>query len=113
MNYESTFIVSPELSTEGVEEVTAKVLKVIETSDGVVKAVQQLGKKKLACPIDKFYEGSYVYIEFDGNGLMIKVLEKFFKFNDSIMRFLTLKSGDKKVAAKLSAVKQSDKMVGP
>ena len=65
MNYESTFIISPKLSTEEVEKVTTKVLEVIETSKGFVKTVQQLGKKKLAYPIDRFYEGSYVYIEFD------------------------------------------------
>jgi len=111
MNYESTFIISPRLSAKEVEEVTAKVLEVIETSKGVIKTVQQLGKKKLAYQIDKFYEGSYVYIEFDGNGLMIKTLENFFKFNDSIMRFVTVKAEDKKAAAKqIAIVKQDDKI---
>ncbi|GMO67700.1 MAG: hypothetical protein Nk1A_6110 [Endomicrobiia bacterium] len=111
MNYESTFIISPRLSTGEVEEVITKVLEVIETSKGVVKTVQQLGKKKLAYPIDKFYEGSYVYIEFAGNSLIVKSLEFFFKFNDSIMRFLTVKAENKKVVVKKFNIKQNDKML--
>lgn len=112
MNYESTFIISPKLSTEEVEKVTTKVLEVIETSKGFVKTVQQLGKKKLAYPIDRFYEGSYVYIEFDGSGLIVKSLDLFFKFNDSVMRFLTVKTENKKVVVKKSIIKQDDKTLG-
>ncbi|MDR3253793.1 MAG: 30S ribosomal protein S6 [Endomicrobium sp.] len=97
MNYESTFIVSPELSTEKIEEVTAKAIKTVETSKGTIKTVQQLGKKRLSYFINKFREGSYVYMEFSGNGETINALESFFKFNDSIIRFLTIKVEKKKV----------------
>ncbi|MDR1511412.1 MAG: 30S ribosomal protein S6 [Endomicrobium sp.] len=109
MDYESTFIVSPKLSAKEIEGVTAKVLEIIENSKGIVKTVQQLGIKKLAYSINKFYEGSYVYIEFGGDGLIIKSLENFFKFNDSIMRFLTVKTENKKNVK--SNIKQNDKTV--
>ena len=45
MNYESTFICSPELAADKVEEITAKVTQIIENSKGEIKTVQQLGKK--------------------------------------------------------------------
>ncbi|MDR3071297.1 MAG: 30S ribosomal protein S6 [Endomicrobium sp.] len=96
MDYESTLVVSPELSQEKIEELTAKAIKIIETSEGTIKVVQQLGKKKLAYAIDKFREGSYVYVEFAGGGETVYALENFLKFNDSVMRFLTVKIKKKK-----------------
>jgi small subunit ribosomal protein S6 len=100
MNYESTFIVSPELPIDKVEELTAKVAKIIESSQGIVKTIQQLGKKRFAYSVNKFSEGSYVYMELSGNGEMVNALENFFKFNDSVVRFLTVKIENKKVIAK-------------
>ncbi|MDR2426334.1 MAG: 30S ribosomal protein S6 [Endomicrobium sp.] len=108
MNYESTFICSPELPAEKVEELTGKVIKIIESSNGIVKTVQKLGKKRLAYNINKFREGSYVYMELSGNGEMVSAIENFFKLNDGIIRFLTVKVEKKKVAAK-----HEPKAVGP
>ncbi|MDR2351073.1 MAG: 30S ribosomal protein S6 [Endomicrobium sp.] len=103
MNYESTFIVSPELPADKVEELAEKAVKTIEAAEGIVKTVQQLGKKKLAYPINKFREGSYVYMELSGDGSMVGSLESFFKFNDSVIRFLTVKVDKKKVSEKPAA----------
>lgn len=100
MNYESTFICSPELPAEKVEELTGKVSKIIETSNGTIKTVQQLGKKRLAYPINKFREGNYVYMELSGNGEMVSAMENFFKLQDGVIRFLTIKVEKKKVVAK-------------
>jgi len=111
MNYESTFIISSKLSAEKSEELLAKVSEIIGTSKGSVKTIQQLGKKKLAYPINKIQEGNYVYIEFSGEGAVVKALENFFKFNESVMRFLTVKAEDKKVAAAKPVSKQVDKAV--
>jgi small subunit ribosomal protein S6 len=103
MNYESTFIISPEISAEKVEELIAKAIKIIEDLKGTFKTVQRLGKKRFAYSINKLREGSYVYIEFSGNGETVNALENFFKFNDLIVRFLTVKVEKKKVVAKTAA----------
>jgi small subunit ribosomal protein S6 len=102
MNYESTFICSPELPSEKVEELTTKVVKIVESSKGAVKTLQQLGKKRLAYPISKFREGSYVYMELSGDGEMVSAIESFFKFNDSVIRFLTVKVENKKAVPQQS-----------
>lgn len=100
MGYECTFICSPELDTAKVEELTAKASKIVETSGGTIKNLQQLGKKKLAYNIKKFREGIYVYMEIDGSGSMVSTLETFFKVNDPVIRFLTIKVEPKKKIAK-------------
>ncbi|GHT46425.1 hypothetical protein AGMMS49936_05330 [Endomicrobiia bacterium] len=100
MNYESTFIASPELPADKVEELTTKVVKTIEASQGIVKTIQQMGRKRLAYLINKFNEGSYVYMELSGNGETVNALENFFKFNSSVIRFLTIKIENKKAVVK-------------
>ncbi|GHT15737.1 30S ribosomal protein S6 [Endomicrobiia bacterium] len=103
MNYESIFIISPEVPAEKIEELTTKAVKIIEGSKGTFKMSQQFGKKRFAYPINKLREGSYVYTEFSGNGETVNALESFFKFNDLIVRFLTVKIEKKKVVAKKTA----------
>lgn len=111
MNYETIFIVSPELPSTSVEDITSKALKVIETANGTVKTVQQLGKKRLAYPIEKFREGSYVFMELSCEGEVVNALESFFKFNDSVIRFMTVKIEKKKSVKKkpVEDIKLEDK----
>jgi len=106
MSYECTFICSPELDSTKVEEIVSKVSKLIETAGGTIKNLQQLGKKKLAYNINKFREGIYVYVEFEANGSVVLPLENFFKVNDDVIRFLTIK-----VEAKKKVEKKAKKIV--
>lgn len=115
MSYECTFICSPDLDAAKVDEIISKVTKVIETSKGTIKNLQQLGKKKLAYNIKKFREGIYVYMELEGEGSMLQPLENFFKVNDGIIRFLTVKVEVKKnkKTAKKAAKKVEKSEVTP
>lgn len=77
-----------------------------------LKPRSSLEKKRFAYPINKLREGSYVYAEFSGNGETVNALENFFKFNDLIVRFLTVKVEKKKVIAKKTA-KSEPQRVAP
>ena len=78
-----------------------EVSKIIETADGKIKNLQQLGKKKLAYNVKKFREGIYVYMEIEAKGEVVSSLENFFKVTDSVIRYLTVKvEPKKKVEAK-------------
>ncbi len=98
--YESTFICSPELPAEKIDEIVEKVKKVVDHSHGSVVAIQQLGKKKLAYPVKKFREGNYVFLELSGPGELIHALETFYRVNDSVIRYLTVKIEKKKKSSK-------------
>ncbi|MGA2090800.1 MAG: 30S ribosomal protein S6 [Endomicrobiales bacterium] len=102
--YETTFICSPEVSAEKVEDLVSKVKKVVETAGGTITLLQQLGRKRLAYPINKFREGNYVYLEMTGTGELIAGLENFFKVNDQVIRYLTVKVEKKKVVVAKPAV---------
>ena len=111
MSYECTFICSPELDSTKVEDLVVKVSKIIETAEGKIKNLQQLGKKKLAYNIKKFREGNYVYVEFDANGSVVLSLENFFKVNDDVIRFLTVKVEPKKKVVKKAKSVEAKKEV--
>ncbi len=96
ITYESTIICSPELPAEKIDELVEKIKKVVDGSKGQILITQQLGKKRLAYPIKKHREGSYVYFELSGPGETIAALESFFKVNDTIIRYLTVKAGKKR-----------------
>src|SRR3989339_513202 len=99
-NYESTFICSPELPTEKLDELIEKAKKIVSNNGGNVVIAQQLGKKRLAYPIKKFREGNYVYMELTGSGDMVSALETFYHVNDPIIRFLNVKVEKKKAVVK-------------
>jgi small subunit ribosomal protein S6 len=109
MNYESTFICVPELSADKVDELAKKAQQIIEKQNGTLKSIQQLGKKKFAYPISKRREGYYVYMELSGDGEAVKALENFFKFNEDILRHLTVKAEEKKIPAKPPQAKEEPK----
>jgi small subunit ribosomal protein S6 len=96
-NYESTFICSPELPTEGLQEILDKVKKIVEASGSQITALQQLGMRKLAYPIKKCKEGNYIYMEIAGLGTTVAELENFYKVHDSIIRYLTVQAKVKKI----------------
>ncbi|MDR1052511.1 MAG: 30S ribosomal protein S6 [Endomicrobium sp.] len=95
MNYESTFIIVPNLASDKIDEIISKTVKTIEDSKGIVKLTQNLGCKKFSYPIKKFNEGVYIYIEMSACVETIKSIENFFKFNDLILRSLIIKSKKK------------------
>jgi len=107
MTYESTFICSPEIPAEKLEEIVEKAKKIVETNEGKLNLLQQLGKKKLAYPIAKHREGSYVYMEIAGPGKIVNALETFYKVNEAVIRSLTIKV-EKKKPAKVKEVKPED-----
>lgn len=112
MSYECTFICSPELDSAKLDDIVSKVSKIIEAAGGTIKNLQQLGKKKLAYNIKKFREGIYVYVEFDAQGSVVLSLENFFKVNDSIIRFLTVKiEQKKKVVKKVKTVEKKQESI--
>jgi small subunit ribosomal protein S6 len=113
MTYESTFICSPETPAEKLEELVEKAKKIIESNEGKLTLLQQLGRKKLAYPIAKFREGSYVYMEIAGPGKIVNALETLYKVNEAVIRSLTVKVEKKKPAKAAPAADAAPKEIKP
>ncbi len=90
-NYETMFILQPELEAEAEEELLSGMKGVIEKLGGSVTAVDDWGKRKLAYEVSKFNEGHYYILQFAGTHETIPELEHFFRVKDEVIRFMVMR----------------------
>ncbi len=89
--YETTFIIDAHLSTDEIEKSVSKYTDVIGKHEGKVKLIDRWGKRRLAYEIAKKQYGYYVYARFEAEGTVVAALEKDFKLDDTILRYLVLR----------------------
>jgi small subunit ribosomal protein S6 len=90
-HYETIFIVDPDLSDEDYQAALAKSNEAIEKQKGVVVKVQEWGKQRLAYPIKRKEKGSYVVVDYCGDGGTSAELERLLKLDDRILKAMTVK----------------------
>lgn len=93
--YESMFIVN-QSGKEKVAETIEKVKKFITEKKGTVLEIVEWGTKKLAYEIEHQDEGYYVVAYFTLGSNHIAELEKFYKLDEKIIRFIIIHQQDKK-----------------
>ncbi|MCD6245768.1 30S ribosomal protein S6 [candidate division WOR-3 bacterium] len=85
-NYESLFILNPELDETAMDNLIDFIQKSMEKS-GKVKEVNRWGLKRLAYPIKKHDNGFYVLFEYESKPEVISKLKEEWKIKDGIIRF--------------------------
>lgn len=88
--YETTFLVNASLDDHQIEATIAKVQDTIEKNGGQIKAVEKIGRKRLAYPINKKNNGFFVSIEFVAPGSVVNQLNRFYQFEENVLRFLNV-----------------------
>ncbi len=88
--YETTFIIQPELSDEGVEQMCGRLEGVLEKAGATKLFYDDMGKRRLAYPIRKFQKGHYLTIFYLDEGSASQELERAMRLDDSVLRFLTV-----------------------
>jgi small subunit ribosomal protein S6 len=88
--YETTFIVDSLLPEEQINTTIDKIKDFIEKNGGKISQIDRWGKRRLAYEIAKKQYGYYVYIRFQYEGALIKELEREYKLDESIIRYLTV-----------------------
>jgi small subunit ribosomal protein S6 len=96
--YESIFIARPSLLDEDVAKMTEKVKGVIEQGGGKIQKIENWGKKKLAYEVQKEKKGTYVFLFFQSDGKVISELDRAYRLDDAIMKYLTVKLDKKDLA---------------
>ncbi|MEW6455747.1 MAG: 30S ribosomal protein S6 [Acidobacteriota bacterium] len=90
-NYETSFIISPEVKDDERQLIINNVKKIIEDFKGDLLKEDGWEKKKLAYKIRQFQEGYYCFFAYTGPPGLPKELERRFNQNEKIIRYLTLK----------------------
>lgn len=88
--YETTFIVNAALEDPDIDAIIGKVTGYIENHGAQIVEINRWGRRRLAYPINKKYNGFYVHIVFDAAPSTIPILERFLVLEDTVLRHLTL-----------------------
>lgn len=95
-SYESVFITAPTVGPEAYDKLVGTFEEVIAQNGGDLLKINKWGRRTLAYEVKRFKEGIYTIFEFDGSGELVTELERRFKLNDSVIKFMTVKTERKK-----------------
>lgn len=89
--YEVIAIAKSDLSEEDVTTLIERIQKIITKRKGLIVKIDKWGKRRLAYEINKQKDGYYFLIELVGDGPIIDEIERNYKIDDRILKFITIK----------------------
>lgn len=89
-HYEVIFIVHPDQS-EQVPAMIERYKATITARGGVIHRLEDWGRRQLAYMINKLAKAHYICMNIECDGETLAELEHAFKFNDAVLRHLTIK----------------------
>lgn len=89
-HYEIVFIVHPDQS-EQVPGMVERYRAIVTAKGGKIHRLEDWGRRQLAYPIQKIHKAHYVLMNIECDGETLGELEHSFKFNDAVLRHLTVK----------------------
>lgn len=97
-HYEIVFIVHPDQS-EQVPGMIDRYKTLVTARNGQIHRLEDWGRRQLAYPIQKMHKAHYVLMNIECDDESLAELEHAFKFNDAVLRHLTIKTKAAVVAA--------------
>ena len=88
--YEIMYIVSAKLDESKLDGISKEVQKLITSNKGKVIEFKDLGRKKLAYPINKEVSGFYYLMNAEASADAIKEFDRKLRINENILRHLIL-----------------------
>jgi small subunit ribosomal protein S6 len=106
-HYEIVFIVHPD-QTEQVPAMVERYKALIFSRNGLIHRLENWGRRQLAYPIQKLHKAHYVLMNIECDGETLAELEHGFKFNDAVLRHLTIRA--KRAVTAPSPMMKEDKV---
>ena len=89
-HYEVVFIVHPDQS-EQVPAMVERYRQMVSGKGGKLHRLEDWGRRQLTYPIQKVHKAHYVLMNIECDDATLNELEHAFKFNDAVLRHLTVK----------------------
>lgn len=93
-DYELVIIVTPDATEEKTEARLNGISQYITGHGGTVASVDKWGKRRLAYPIKKSFEGNYVLFKFTLPPAASRELENNLRISEDLLRYLMVRIGD-------------------
>ena len=91
INYEHTIIAKQDTSVSQIKQIKDKYSEIILKNKGNIVQTQDWGLMDLSYLIKKNKKGNYIHFKIEGNGSLIKELEKSERLDKNLLRFLTVR----------------------
>lgn len=92
--YEVVFVARPNLNEDGVAALNDKVTGFVGAQSGQVQATELWGKRTLAYPINKFFEGYYVLHRVSLPPQSTPELDRMLRYNEDVLRYLVVRTDE-------------------
>ena len=89
-NYETIFLMKDDITEEQRNTVIEKIREYL-TKNGKISVEENLGKKKLAYKVREYEYAYYYLIQFVGKADIISELERKYRINENILKFIIVK----------------------
>jgi len=89
-HFEICFMVHPDQS-EQVPAMLERYRSMVEGNKGTIHRVEDWGRRQLAFPIAKLHKAHYILMNIECDGDTVAELEAIFRFNDAVLRHLTVR----------------------
>jgi len=106
--YELMFILRPDMTEEDQDKLISNLEGQVGTAGGTVKSVERMGKRRLAYLVRKFQDGIYVLMVLEGDGAMVKEVERRLRVTEPVIKFITVRvDEEQKRLAKIKAIRDT------
>ncbi|MCX7832752.1 MAG: 30S ribosomal protein S6 [Ignavibacteria bacterium] len=110
-DYESYIIVDGNLEDASIEEIIKRYENLLKKYKAEIKNIDRIGRKRLAYPIKKKQNGYYVCFEFIAKNDVIAKLERAYRLDEDILRYLTIYMTKKELNAKKNYLEKRSKIL--
>ncbi|XLQ11266.1 MAG: 30S ribosomal protein S6 [cyanobacterium endosymbiont of Epithemia adnata isolate EadnSB Bon19] len=90
-SYEMLYILRPSLSEEQVQQEVSKYEDFLKEYNVIDLQSNIWGKRRLAYPIQRYFDGIYVQMNYQGEGTQVAPLERAMRLSEEVIRYLTIK----------------------
>lgn len=88
--YESIFVLNPAADEAQVDAELAKIREFLASQNSEITEIQKWGRRKMAYEVNKNKEGVYTLIRFNSGPDVPAELNRRFRLNENMLRFLTV-----------------------
>ena len=92
--YELVYVLQSELDEEGVRGFNERLNQVIEGQSGTITTTEMWGRRTLAYPIGKNFEGHYILERFQMDPAGASEVDRLLRFNESVLRYLLIRTDE-------------------
>lgn len=92
--YETIFILRPELANDAISAVNTKVRGVVEAGGGKLLKIENWGRRKLAYEVKKQLKGIYLFWRYLGDPGLVEEVERNLRLSDQVIRYYSVKTAD-------------------